>query len=189
MILFEAPPTINPTCITRGCEKIASFDCPDCDSPGMFCQSCLLDIHRHHILHRPRKWNGEFFETTSFHKEGLVVNLGHGEAHCPHMMNAGGPYDVTVVDVNGVHLIRMGWCRCASGGSYAEQLLSRRMVPTTILRPRTAFTFRLLKLFHMMHHTGRINPWDFSGAMHRLTDNVNPQAIPVNSFHQSPAFF
>ncbi|KIJ55898.1 hypothetical protein M422DRAFT_84453, partial [Sphaerobolus stellatus SS14] len=43
---------------------------------------------------------------------------------------------------------------------------------STILRPRTAFTFRVLKLFHLLNHVTRTSPWDFTETMHRLTDHV-----------------
>jgi len=113
---------------------------------------------------------------------GLIMHLGHGDQLCSHMATAGGPYCVTVVDVNGVHEVNMGWCRCNDAPSFAEQLLARKLLPGSVLRPRTAFTFRLLRLFHMLHHSRRINPWDFSGAMHRLTDNVIVGSIPVSLF-------
>ncbi|KIJ43647.1 hypothetical protein M422DRAFT_169455 [Sphaerobolus stellatus SS14] len=58
------------------------------------------------------------------------------------------------------------------------QLFRRRMFPASMSRPRTAFTFRLLKLFHMLNHVARTTQWDFVGTLHRLTDNVNPKGTP-----------
>ncbi|KIJ40051.1 hypothetical protein M422DRAFT_81245, partial [Sphaerobolus stellatus SS14] len=62
--------------------------------------------------------------------------------------------------------------RRTSLAELAEQLFARKWFPATILRPRTAFTFRVLKLFHLLNHIARTSPWDFAGTMHRVTDHV-----------------
>ncbi|KIJ38144.1 hypothetical protein M422DRAFT_177109 [Sphaerobolus stellatus SS14] len=54
----------------------------------------------------------------------------------------------------------------------SEQLFTRKWFPATILCPRTAFTFRVLKLFHLLNHMACTTPWDFAGTMHRITDHV-----------------
>ncbi|KIJ22551.1 hypothetical protein M422DRAFT_197035 [Sphaerobolus stellatus SS14] len=73
----------------------------------------------------------------------------------------------------------MGWCRCATACSQAEQLFARKWFPATILRPRTAFTFRVLKLSHLLNHIARTSPWDFAGTMHRVTDHVCTTEVTV----------
>ncbi|KIJ26615.1 hypothetical protein M422DRAFT_191987 [Sphaerobolus stellatus SS14] len=39
--------------------------------------------------------------------------------------------------------------------NHTLQLFNRKLFPASLLRPRMAFTFRLLKLFHMLNHVGR----------------------------------
>jgi len=74
----------------------------------------------------------------------------------------------------------VGWCRYAGHVEFADQLLGRRLVPATVIRLKTAFTFRLLKLFQMLNHVAKTTPWDFMGTITRLTDNLNPRAVPVS---------
>ncbi|KIJ48790.1 hypothetical protein M422DRAFT_97063, partial [Sphaerobolus stellatus SS14] len=58
---------------------------------------------------------------------------------------------MTIGDVNGMHEMYVGWCRCANASTPAHQLFARRLFLASLSRPRTAFTFRMLKLFHMLN--------------------------------------
>jgi len=179
----ESPLEDNPSCIVTGCRNNATYDCQDCDAPGLYCKECLLKEHQFRPFHRVHEWNGEHLVTRTLMALGLIVHIGHSGQPCIHLDDSGGPQVLTIMDVNGVHEVRIAWCRCFNAMSFAEQLLSRKLFPASIVKPRTAFTFRALKLFHMVHHVGRTTPWDFAGTMHRLTDNVDPASVPVSQIY------
>ena len=180
----ECPPISQESCLASNCPAAGEFECLDCELPYLLCRSCLLERHRHLPFHRPLKWNGSFFQVETLCSLGLILSMGHGEKLCPYGNNELGPQMLTVLDVSGVHEVRVMWCRCATAATYAKQLFSRRLFPATIQRPKTVFTFRVLNLFHLLNHIGRTTPWDFAGTMHRLTDNVRPSTVTV-SFHTS----
>ncbi|KIJ46788.1 hypothetical protein M422DRAFT_84058, partial [Sphaerobolus stellatus SS14] len=150
-----------------------AFDCLDCDLEGLFCASCLNSTHTWLSFHRPRKWRDGQFHKCSLADLGYLLALEHGGNPCPYIDDELGPQTLTIADLTGIHEVIVGWCRCASAPSTVQQLFRRRLFPASMSRPRTAFTFRLLKLFHMLNHVARTTPWDFVGTLHRLTDNVN----------------
>jgi len=105
--------------------------------------------------------------------------MNHGRDACPHFNTGPGAQDMTIMDSNGIHQVSIGWCKCANAPPWAEQLFSRRLFPASPHRPKTAFTFRTMKLFHMLNHVPKTTPWDYTGTMKRLTDNVDVKATPV----------
>jgi hypothetical protein len=129
------------------------------------------------------EWNGHFFVHRTLADLGLILYLGHAGKSCPHVWRENGPQTLTIGDVTGVHDIRIGWCRCAGAPSFSQQLFNARFFPASYFRPRTAFTFRLLKFFHLLSHVARTTPWDFAGTLHRITNNVDLTTVPV-----SPSF-
>ncbi|KIJ35184.1 hypothetical protein M422DRAFT_181083, partial [Sphaerobolus stellatus SS14] len=157
----------------------AKFDCTDCDLPGLKCQECLCTQHQFLSFHRPLEWTGECFARRSLSTMGLILAMGHQEQPCPHVMTEFGPQKLVIVDLNGVHEVLVGWCRCAAGGTFASQLFRCRFFPASMDRPRTAFTFRLLKHFHILSNMARTTPWDFVGTLQQLTEALDLQGTQV----------
>jgi len=56
------------------------------------------------------------------------------------------------------------------------------LFPATMNQPTTAFTFRVLRQFHLHHLEGKESAYDFIGALRRMSDNAFPQRIPVRSW-------
>ena len=54
-----------------------------------------------------------------------------------------------------------------------------QLFPATIAQPTMAFTFRVLRQFHIHHLEGKESVHDFIGALRRLSDNMFPQRVPV----------
>ncbi|KIJ55894.1 hypothetical protein M422DRAFT_150547 [Sphaerobolus stellatus SS14] len=154
---------------------MAGFDCQDCDLPGLICNECLCATHQFLPFHRPLEWTGDFFAKRSLSTLGLILAMGHAGELCPHVTTEFGPQKLVIADVNGLHEVMVGWCRCAASKSSAKQLFARRLFPASMDRPRTAFTFRLLKQFHMLSNVARITPWDFVGTLQRLTEALDLQ--------------
>ncbi|KIJ22260.1 hypothetical protein M422DRAFT_197387, partial [Sphaerobolus stellatus SS14] len=123
------------------------------------------------------KWNGSTILRVSLADLGFKLVFGHGDVLCPHTYDDTGIQVITVLDITGVHIVKIAWCHCADAPMPAEQLLSCKWFPATILRPRTSVTFRALKLFHLLSHVVQTNPWDFAGTMHWMTDNVCPFSV------------
>jgi hypothetical protein len=164
-----------------GCEAPASFTCRDCTWAGLCCLACIVSIHQEHPCHRPHHWNGEYWERTSLDALGFVWYLGHGGQSCPHLNNDSGPQRMTLADINGIHTVTVGTCRCDKAPDLFKQLLNCEILPASMERPRTAFTFRLMRHFHLLNLISHITPWDLSSALHRMSDNINPTCIPVDS--------
>ncbi|KAF8581769.1 hypothetical protein K439DRAFT_1353064 [Ramaria rubella] len=141
-------------CAHSGCSRAPTMRCLDCDGGGLYCDTCLIDRHLTLPFHRPEEWCGTHFEWRTLVNMGLVLWMNHGEGHYPHKGDNSGPQVLTVVDVNGVHEVKVGGCRCALAPSHCEQLLDRHLFPATQARPATAFTYRVMKLFHMLNHVG-----------------------------------
>ncbi|KIJ30126.1 hypothetical protein M422DRAFT_130893, partial [Sphaerobolus stellatus SS14] len=152
--------------------------CHDCDITGLLCVECLLASHRFMPFHRPSLWNGKHFQQQALHELGFMLPMGHNGRVCPHVHGQGGPQTIVIMDINGIHEVSVGWCRCAGAPTAAKQLFNNKLFPASMARPRTAFTFRVLKLFHMLNHVSRTTPWDFAGTMKRLTDNIDHQGVP-----------
>ncbi|KIJ52305.1 hypothetical protein M422DRAFT_776014 [Sphaerobolus stellatus SS14] len=174
--LLEAPLETHGRCEGGDCIEEAAFDCVDCDEELLKCRRCICDAHQGLPFHKIRYWNGRFFENSSLHRVGFVWHLNHGGAPCPFVDTVGGIQDMTVADVNGIHDVAIGWCRCANAPSLPEQLLARKVFPASTVRPKTGFTFRILHLFQMLNHVSKTNVWDFIGTITRLTNNVDHNA-------------
>ncbi|KIJ29029.1 hypothetical protein M422DRAFT_215184, partial [Sphaerobolus stellatus SS14] len=144
----EVPPISKPSCFGIDCSVVGVYDCVDCDAMGYYCQECIIERHQRLPFHRMEEWDGNCLCRTSLAELVLIIFFGHGHQPCPNIHDELGIQDITILDITGVHTVRMGWCRCATACSQAEQLFARKWFPATILRPRTAFTFRVLKLFH-----------------------------------------
>jgi len=180
---IEAPMSL--TCLTPNCPNVASFECDSCYSFGMKCQSCFLIAHRENPFHFAKHWNGEYFERKGLKELGFRWSLNHGGDDCPYITDGTGVQDLKILDITGIHFLEVGFCRCANHPSFGEQLLGQRLFPATLKRPQTAITINTLRLFHMLNHTARTTPWDFTGTMQRLTDNVDVTQLLVSSLQSS----
>lgn len=94
-----------------------------------------------------------------------------------------------VIHTNGVHKVRVRFCQCgepAGGHYFGTQLIRSRWFPSTMARPRTAFTFNVLNHFHHLTLQGKTTAWDFYNALIHETDNTGlatPEVCrPLSSF-------
>jgi len=183
MTLLEAPEESEPTCSTTGCTSLGQYWCSDCDTGLHFCKQCTLERHQSLPFHVLECWNGRFYQRTCLQDLGFIWHLPfklHKNSCCPHWHTGCGIQELTILDVNGIHKVNTAFCRCQDVPEPAEQLFLQRIFPASTIRPRTGFTFRVLRLFHMLNITARTTPWDFTGAMYRLTDGIDTEGIPVS---------
>lgn len=127
-------------------------------------------------------WRNGFFDRTSLHSLGFICYLGHGGDPC---LIESKPYNLTIVDANGWHRVRIGFCTCDTSTPWREryrQLIRMRWYPASFNRPRTAFSFDLLETFHKITLQGKLNLYDFYLATMQKSDNQG-RSKPVVSYH------
>jgi len=179
MINCLETPNTPGKCLTGGCLYEGRIQCRDCDMDGLYCDKCILQSHRRLPFHILEFWADTHFTRTTLQHLGLILHLNHSGEACPHVLSGSGIREVTIIDTNGVHLVSIGYCRCIGRPSFSEQLFQLRIFPASTINPKTGFTFRVLRQFHMLNHIAKTTPWDYAGTINRLTDNVNIQAVPV----------
>ncbi|KAF9470706.1 hypothetical protein BDN70DRAFT_939490 [Pholiota conissans] len=145
------------------------FRCSDCSLSCLRCSECLVDVHRENPLHRIEEWNGYFFEKRQLKDLGLRIQLGHGGQPCPCPSSKS---DFVVFHVNGFHRVGIDFCDCANPPHSRVQLLRMGWFPATFDRPKTAFTFDLLRLFQKVTLQGKTTLYDFYHAIVQLTDTL-----------------
>ncbi|KAJ7300391.1 hypothetical protein DFH08DRAFT_725373, partial [Mycena albidolilacea] len=165
----------------------ARYRCKDCFSDALFCQACLVVLHKDNPLHRVEMWNDSaFFEVINLKSLGLRIQLGHGRnGTCPGTLakrartrpaaalpEAGGPRDdFCIVDSNGVHEVGIDFCSCSLAETHDVQLLRARLYPATTTNPATAATFRVLRDFHLLSLEAKCSAHHFYNKLARQTNN------------------
>jgi CxC2 like cysteine cluster associated with KDZ transposases len=88
--------------------------------------------------------------------------------------------------VNGVHHVNIDFCDCGSMESPSPhprvQLLRMGWFPATFERPKTAFTFDLLKLFHKVTLQGKTTLYDFYQAILQVSDSLELEKSTVSRY-------
>ena len=97
----------------------------------------------------------------------------------PHLCPPLGSDYLTVVDVTGIHFIRVNYCTCAGSDREYLQLLRCRLYPATLQMPRTAFTFTLLDDFIRDNLECGTSGMNYYSKLRRITSNVFPHIVPV----------
>ncbi|KAJ3527182.1 hypothetical protein NM688_g8162 [Phlebia brevispora] len=165
----------SKTCPRPCCSNQAEVRCKDCFGRELLCGGCMVTEHTRHPLHRVESWTGTQFVRNTLTALGLRLQLGHrlGEP-CQNHSEA---RELMVIDVNGIHELKVAFCGCRPVEEY-RQLLQLRWWPATPLLPRTAFTFNLLRQFHYQNLQGNITAFDFYRSLEFLTDGRLSSAIP-----------
>ncbi|KAJ7016855.1 hypothetical protein C8F04DRAFT_1215328 [Mycena alexandri] len=128
--------------------------------------------YKHAFLptHLVEEWNDEYFERRSLYELGLVVQLGHPPGYaCPTAHAA--DKDFTVIDVTGVHTVRLNFCECDSRILHRQQLMHVRLWPATVKNPQTCATFAVIRLFQTLNCLGKVSAHDFVRTLELLTNN------------------
>ncbi|KAJ7839042.1 hypothetical protein B0H14DRAFT_3458992 [Mycena olivaceomarginata] len=177
------------------------YRCKDCFSDALFCQACLVSLHRDNPLHRVEAWTESgFFQVVTLKSLGLRIQLGHGrngtcmgtvarlareasaaQAAGPSSPPASpsesaGPAPLTregfcIVDVNGVHEVTVDFCSCSLAEAHDIQLLRARLYPATITNPATAATFRVLRDYHLLCFEAKASAYHYYNKLARQTNN------------------
>ncbi|KAF8162287.1 hypothetical protein K438DRAFT_1775989 [Mycena galopus ATCC 62051] len=132
------------------------------------CASCEEDSPLFRCANQ--KWNGEYFDRLSLYELGLVTQLGHPPGYsCPSARAA--HKDFVVIDVTGIHNVRVQFCECDSRVKHRQQLMRMRWWPATVKDPQTCATFAVVKLFQIINCLGKVSAYDFVRSLELLTNN------------------
>lgn len=109
---------------------------------------------------------------------GHHVYLGHQGQPCPkaHEIADG----LTSVDTTGIHTIKLVFCGRSGHPPLNIQLLRARWFPATICSPRSAFTFDVLNMFHLLHTQAKVSLYHYYYALHSKSDNAGVRGLKVS---------
>ncbi|KAJ7802266.1 hypothetical protein B0H13DRAFT_1672311 [Mycena leptocephala] len=149
-----------------------------CYGAGLFCSACIVKQHTLLPTHWIETWNGTFFERQSLASLGLVIQLGHPPGFsCP--TATAGHKNFALIDVTGVHEIRVRFCECNSDIPHWRQLMRARWWPATVTNPQTCATFAVVRLFQIMNCLGKVSAHDFMRSLELLTNNDGLHPVPI----------
>jgi hypothetical protein len=178
-ILDQEQPPANMQCPKCQSEQ-GLLQCKDCFFGHMLCHDCCLTAHQNAPFHSIKKWTGHFFQATSLNEEGFTLHLGHDGAPCPSVEGQAEKKKLlVVVDVSGIHQLHIGWCQCEDSPGADIQLLRNLLFPASTLNPSTAFTFKLLRYFHIDSVECKTSALSFFSKLRRLTNESSPDTVPV----------
>lgn len=84
--------------------------------------------------------------------------------------------------MNGLHRVNVQFCTCRESVDWVEsfrQLLRVGWYPASFERPKTAFTFHLLDMYHKLALQGKLNLYDFYSSILQKTDNCGRKKVVV----------
>ncbi len=106
-----------------------------------------------------QEWEGSYYKRTMLTEVGLVVQLGHRTGDS--CLNPADERSIVVIDVDGVHEVRVQFCGCHLASPLFKQLLRARWFPVTVELPRTAITFRVLQHFQMLSFMSKVSAYKY----------------------------
>jgi hypothetical protein len=131
-----------------------------------------------------KEWTGSFFVRRSLSALGLVMQLGHPAGYsCP---TAHAAHELFVlIDVSGVHTVKVFFCNCDARVTHAQQLMRVRWWPATVKDPQTCASFAVVRLFQMLNCLGKVSAHDFLRSLELLTNNDGLNPVPVSEIDGS----
>ncbi|KAJ7089513.1 hypothetical protein C8R43DRAFT_1142184 [Mycena crocata] len=158
-------------CAECSASEDATFRCTCCFGVHLYCQQCIVALHRANPLHIVEHWDGTCFEKVPLKDLGLRVQLGH--AGCVKPRPA--PENFVVLDTNSIHEVAVDFCGCSQAVLHGEpyvQLLRAGWYPATVDKPQTAATFAVLDLFHALTLQAKTTMYDFYVTLERMTNSA-----------------
>ena len=138
-----------------------------------------------------QEWTGSFFRKESLRNLGLKIQLGHypGDT-CTSPQRSTRPF--TVIHSNGIHQVDVLFCGCnlaARHGDRVQQLLRRRLFPSTTTDPQSASTFAVLEYAHILSVQSKLSLYDYYESVEILTDATRVSGIKVCVWNNYPLPF
>lgn len=180
----EYDPRVEDSCDCGRPDAQCTIRCVDCFARPPACAECNAESHVHLPFHRLQQWTGRYFRRWSLARCSLdnrtfAMWLGHDGAPCPSLPKDTPGRAFTIIDTNGIHNFRIVYCRCPHAPSEPHQLISASLYPSTWDSPKTAFTFRVMKHYHLDSLQSRKPAYDYWAVLRRLTDNTRSKGLSV----------
>ncbi|KAJ8508653.1 hypothetical protein ONZ45_g9101 [Pleurotus djamor] len=103
---------------------------------------------------------------------GFRLQLGHkGGEPCPNPQPAFRDGFV-VICLQGVQTVGVDFCGCTQAVTRHVQLLQYQLFPATVIEPRTAATFEVLRFFQLLSFTSKVSAHAFYKGLERLSNNL-----------------
>ncbi|KAF6743217.1 hypothetical protein DFP72DRAFT_1080520 [Ephemerocybe angulata] len=168
-------------CKTPG--AMPEYRCRTCFGDDLVCGSCVVQLHSRMPFHFIERWTGSRFDKTTLKHLGLRIQLGHLPGEACYNPKPSHNDDFVVLDSTGIHEVGLSFCECELAAARPVQLLRHRLFPGTGDDPRSAATFGVLKLFHLLSFESKGSHEEFYNAVVRLTSNVDP-SVPRDRYHE-----
>ncbi|KLO18894.1 hypothetical protein SCHPADRAFT_794981, partial [Schizopora paradoxa] len=134
------------------------YRCLDCVQGGYFCLTCIASTHQANPLHHVQRWDYVEWKDSSLKDLGVSIKLGHNSAKCPNVVD--GTFDLNLLDISGVHYLRLNSCACPNTTDYRE-LLRLRWAALTPFDLRYAVSFDLIEGFLKKNYESHISYRDY----------------------------
>ncbi|KAF8582094.1 hypothetical protein K439DRAFT_1287374, partial [Ramaria rubella] len=147
------------------------YRCELCYAASPQCRQCVVDSHVHVPFHWISEWNGRHFVRHELADLGLIMGLEHQSHLCTQKPAGQTATEFMVIDVTGVHRCMLMWCYCGCRPQI-EQLMLAGLFPATVEDPShisTAFTFHVLRDFHVHSLSSKKSAYDYYDSLSRLT--------------------
>lgn len=176
----KSDPSLLQPCQCRRDGQYRDTRCKDCLFSHTTCAQCFIERHKAEPTHWAEVWDERgYFIKKDISELGQSIHLGHDGLDCPNPTN--NDIAFIVVDTNGIHRTKVRFCSCSGHASdRVHQLMRSSLFPSTTTQPTMAFTFNVLKSFHMHHLQSKQAAGDFVESLRRLTDNVFTTTVPVS---------
>lgn len=175
-----------------GCGRgLRHVKCNDCFRSPPTCRYCFSERHLQLPFHWALVWNPEtgHYIKLDYSKvlpnvpneaAAAAIRLGHDDNNtsCP---SSRSNISFTVVHSNGIHSTLARFCECPRAKDRITQLMQARLFPGTILDPKTAFTFDVLKEFSMHNLQSKCGAFDYMKSLRRLTNNAATETVAVRA--------
>ncbi|KDQ49013.1 hypothetical protein JAAARDRAFT_144073, partial [Jaapia argillacea MUCL 33604] len=85
---------------------------------------------------------------------------------------------MTIIDVSGFHEMTVNFCACQSRKAETVQLLGMGLYPASVVRPSSAFTFKVLDDFTRHNLECKTNAHEYHDTLRRATRPAFPHTVP-----------
>ncbi|KAG8747683.1 hypothetical protein FRC12_014020 [Ceratobasidium sp. 428] len=174
LLAHETPSNGDSICDSCRLTVPALYSCQDCFTNGSLCAQCLCARHQTEPAHRFRIWNGKSFSKIDSSSAGYVFHLGHGGRLC----NMGKEQNFVLGHTNGIHTIRIRFCKHPGHASPGRQLMQARIYPCSEYQPASGFSYSLLRQFSLLASESKLSAQRYWDTLVSMTNAAHPEKVP-----------
>ncbi|KAJ7710936.1 hypothetical protein B0H17DRAFT_1324352 [Mycena rosella] len=182
-----AHPHLGKRCKCNADPAATIYRCEDCFKFLLYCKQCIVLAHEHNPFHRIQIWQGKLVSRISLRSLDQVIQTCLNElganGRCKEVSDAsakssemilGGPQRLSQRQGD---CVKVDACGCVGDrGCRAPELWEELMLvglfPASFNSPKTVFTWRVMKQFHIHCLASKKSAYDYVKALCKLTDNT-----------------